>query len=308
VKLSQSVGFRNILITGGTGLLGVAIQRTEVNNINGFSIYYPERRLVSNLPFSILAADVTDKEQMRKVFEWAKPDIVIHTAGIGSVDFAEKNRDIARTINIGGTQIIIDLCIEHNARLIYVSSNAVFDGETPLYNELSPVNPINYYGMLKVEAEELVKSSLNDWTIVRPILMFGWHYPGERENPVTWWLDTLRKGLPLKVVDNVYSKPLYAKFCAEVIWKIIDKGLGGIFHIAGFDHVSLYQFSVMTAEVFGLDSSLIEPVPDTYFPEIAPRPRDTSFDTYKIENELGLKPPRLEECLQHMKLSEKSEF
>ncbi len=295
-----------ILITGITGLLGYSLQNMSIIGVELFGIYYPECNLKKSLNADIRAINVTDFNAMENVFKWADPDIVIHTAGIGSVDFAESNMEIARSVNVGGTHIVTELCKKYGARLIYISSNAVFDGKSPFYSEKAPVNPINYYGKLKVEAEELVKSSGTNWAIVRPILMFGWHYPGERENPVTWWVGSLRKGIPLKVVDNVYTKPLYVNFCAEVIWEIVKKNCDGIFHVAGFDHVTLYQFAVITAEVFGLDSSLIEPVPDSYFPEIAPRPKDTSFDTFKIENELGLKPPQLRESLQHMKLSEKN--
>jgi dTDP-4-dehydrorhamnose reductase len=82
---------------------------------------------------------------------------------------------------------------------------------------------------------------------------------------------------------------------------VIRQQRTGIYHAAGQDHLSLYQFSLMTAEVFGLDTNLIIPVPDSYFPEIAPRPRDTSFDTSKMENELGVKTVGVRDGLLRMK-------
>jgi len=162
----------------------------------------------------------------------------------------------------------------------------VFDGRTPFYTETDLVNPINYYGQLKVEAENIVKGSNIPWAIVRPILMYGWPYPGERDNPVVWWVRSLGNGKPIKVVDNVFSKPLPAWSCAEVIWAVLQQNRSGIYHAAGRAHVSLYEFALQTAEVFGLDGNLITPVPDSYFPEIAPRPRDTSFDTTKMKQGL----------------------
>jgi len=280
---------KRILITGGTGLLGLAIQQSAPTDIQGFSVYFPERSLPEPLHFPIRAADVTDRRQMQSVFEWAKPDVVIHTAAIGSVDFAERNREQTRRVNVGGTEIVAELCQIFKSRLIYISSNAVFDGRSPLYSETAPVNPINYYGQLKVEAENIVRESSIYWAIVRPILMYGWPYPGERDNPVVWWVRSLENGKHIKVVDNVFSKPLPAWSCAEVIWEVIRQQQTGIYHVAGRDHLSLYDFALQVAEVFDLDAELITPVPDSYFPEIAPRPQDTSFDTTKMENELGVK-------------------
>jgi dTDP-4-dehydrorhamnose reductase len=177
----------------------------------------------------------------------------------------------------------------------------VFDGRAPLYSETTPVNPINYYGQLKVEAENVVRKSGIPWAIVRPILMYGWPYAGERDNPVVWWVNSLKNSKPIKVVDNVLSKPLPSWSGAEVLWAIIQQNRTGIYHAAGQDHISLYRFALLTAEVFGLDAGLITPVPDSYFPEIAPRPQDTSFDTTKMETELGVKTVGVRDGLLKMK-------
>lgn len=264
-------------------------------------MYFPERSLPVALPFPTLTADVTDRKQMQSVFKWAKPDVVIHTAAIGSVDFAERNREQTRKVNVGGTEVVAALCQIFKSRFIYISSNAVFDGRTPFYSETARVNPINYYGQLKVEAENVVRESSIPWTIVRPILMYGWPYPGERDNPVVWWVRSLENGKPIKVVDNVFNKPLPAWSCAEVVWEVIRQNRTGIYHAAGRDHLSLYQFALQVAEVFDLDARLITPVPDSYFPEIAPRPRDTSFDTTKMENDLGIKTVGVKDGLIRMK-------
>ena len=292
---------KRVLITGGTGLLGVAIQRSAPKDIQGFSVYFPERSLPVPFPFPVLAADVSDQMKMQSVFEWAKPDVVIHAAAIGSVDFAERNREETKKVNVGGTEVVVELCQIFKSRLIYISSNAVFDGRTPFYSETAPVHPINYYGQLKVDAENVVRESTIPWAIVRPILMYGWPYQGERDNPVVWWVNFLEKSKPINVVDNVFSKPLPAWSGADVIWAIIQQNRTGIYHMAGRDHISLYQFALLTAEVFGLDASLITPVPDSYFPEIAPRPQDTSFDTTKMETELGVKTFGLRDGLLKMK-------
>jgi len=294
-----------ILITGITGLLGYALQR--VNNTTGelTGIYYPERQLPIHLQAKVYPINVIDYIAMEKLFEIERPEIVIHTSGIGNVDYAEKYKEITREINVGGTKVICELCERWNSRLIYISSNAVFDGSSPFYNEDDMPNPINYYGQLKVEAEEIVKKCHISWTIVRPILMYGWPYPGERENLVTIWLKSLREGKEIKAVNNVFSKPLFSDMCAKAIYSIIEKNKSGIFHIAGRDHVSLYEFALKTADIFGLDRALINPVPDSYFSDLVKRPKDTSFNTEKMERELEMIPISLVEGLTRMKNQEK---
>jgi dTDP-4-dehydrorhamnose reductase len=95
--------------------------------------------------------------------------------------------------------------------------------------------------------------------------------------------------------------------CAEAILAVIEKNRNGIFHVAGGDHVSLYDYAMITADVFGLDSTLISPVPDTFFNDLVPRPRDTSFDTTKMEHELGIVPTSLWEGLRQMRETEKTD-
>lgn len=293
-----------MLITGITGLLGRSLYATSRGQHEIGGVYYPERDLPIPFKIPIYAIDAAERKGMFTALKVFKPDVIIHTAGIGNVDYAEQNKEETYKINVGGTQEIIDLCEENKIRLIYISSNAVFNGEDPLYSENDVVTPINYYGQLKVKAEKMVKSSKADWAIVRPILMYGWPYPGERGNHVVYWVNTLRSGQTIKVVDNVYSKPLYSDSCAEAIWEIIRQGKQDLYHVAGGDHISLYEFALATADVFKLDKGLITPVPDTYFPELAPRPRDTSFSTEKIEKELGFKPVSVREGLLQMKRSE----
>jgi len=97
--LSNLKIFKRVLITGGTGLLGVAIQRSAPKNIQGFSIYFPERSLSVPLPFPVRAGDVSDRMQMQSVFEWATPDVVINAAAIGRVHVAEMNREPTKKFN-----------------------------------------------------------------------------------------------------------------------------------------------------------------------------------------------------------------
>jgi dTDP-4-dehydrorhamnose reductase len=214
--------FQRILITGGTGLLGQALLATAPSGVQLIGTYLPGKAPATIMPCPFFPLDVCDKDQLAQVFEQAQPDLVIHTASIGSVDYAEQHRDETWAVNVGGTRNIGEMCLRHEAKLIFISSNAVFDGEHPFYTEEALVHPINHYGRLKVEGELWVKASGLDYAIIRPILMYGWNLPVERGNWVTTWVQRLGRRERVKVVDDTKSKPLYAPNCAEVIWAAVQ--------------------------------------------------------------------------------------
>lgn len=290
----------SILITGGTGLLGFSLVR---NNYNAYKIistyhnYFPAEILKD---YSYYYLDLNDTAELKNIFKKIKPRIVIHTAGIGNVDFCEKNPEKTNVINVSGSLAILEETIKIDAKFIFVSSNAVFDGEHAPYSENDILSPVNVYGKQKQIVEEEIKKSAKNWVIVRPILMYGWNLPRIRDNSVTWVLKSLKRGKKLKIVNDIFCNPLLADDCALAIWEIIDKEKNGIYHVAGADRIDRYQFALLTAEIFHLDAGLIEPVANDYFPSIAPRPKDTTYDISKLTTELKLKVKGIKEGLQYM--------
>jgi len=225
----------------------------------------------------------------------------VHTASIASVDYIEKNKDVSRETNMGGMKNIIKACKNSGAKLIYISSNAIFDGNNPPYREEDKPNPLNYYGELKVGEEELLRLSGLSFSIVRPILMYGWNLGVERKNPVTWLIDALKENKPVNMVDDIFCNPLYSGDCADAVWKIIELEKKGVFHVGGEDEISRYDFACITAEVFGLNRSLIRPVKNSFFKDIAPRPVNTTYCIDKIKRELNIFPLGVREGLEKMR-------
>ena len=245
--------------------------------------------------------DIRDRDSVLNTVKKIKPDCVIHTSSVASVDYVEKNKEEARITNMVGTKNIIEACQEVKASLIYTSSNAVFDGENPPYFENNPVNPLNYYGHTKVQNEQAIRKSGLRYAIVRPILMYGWNLKVERKNPVTWLIDLLKTGKDVNIVDDIICNPLFVQDCADVIWKIVTLNKKGVFHIGGNDEMSRYEFACVTADVFGLDRNLIKAVRNSFFKGIAPRPKNTTYCTDKIKKELQMFPMGVREGLRVMK-------
>lgn len=293
-----------ILITGGTGLLGKALIEANSSDYKIIGTYYGDYEVKSTDQAAYMRLDIRDKEGYRCLFKDFKPDIVIHTVSVGSPDYVERNKDIAHDIDVGGTSNIISLCHEYGIRFLYISSNAVYDGNHAPYGEDDEAKPVNYYGKLKLEGELIAKKSHITHAIIRPILIYGWNHPFERANMVTLAIQKLRRKEIVYVYEDVYCNPVLAEFCAKAIWKVIEKGLQGAFNIGGKDRVNIYQFIKLAAAVFELDQDLVKPVRQGFFKELTLRPKDTSYKTDKMESSLGIKALSLRDGLAIMKEKE----
>jgi dTDP-4-dehydrorhamnose reductase len=291
----------NVLITGATGLLGKSLIETKDRSCAVTGIYLGDYRMAGSREVIYRRVDIQDRAALKEVFDASGANVVIHTAGIADVDFCERHYEAAYRSNVHGTANVIELCAEKGAKMVYVSTNAVFDGENAPYKEDDRPNPINRYGAMKLECEAMVRSAFKDAIIVRPILMYGWNHTKERGNLVTYLLDKLAAGTAVNIVNDIYDNPLSSHSCAEAIWSLIEKKKKGTYHVAGRDMLNRYDYARTIADVFGLDRGLIKPVDSSFFPRIAPRPRNTSYVTSKLEREIGFVPLALREGLELMK-------
>lgn len=292
--------FKTICITGGTGLVGKDLEETAPENFQIVSIHKRDYT-VDDPKATHMVLDVRDKDQVDELFVKYEFDAVVHAAGISSVDFVETHYAESLESNLDGTRNLALACREAGCYLVYVSTNAVFDGSSAPYRESDPVRSVNKYGQIKIECEKLVSQLLKRFSIVRPILMYGWNHPVGRMNPVTWLLDRLMRGEVVHMVNDVYENPLYNLQCGQAIWEMIRKKPSGAIHVAGSEVLNRYEFALKVAKVFGLDVSLIRPVESSFFPSIAPRPKNTSFVTERVEQELELEPWDVERGLHSMK-------
>jgi dTDP-4-dehydrorhamnose reductase len=290
-----------IFITGGTGLLGKASIENRSDHDEIVATYLGKYTMEDCEGIKYLQLDIRDLERSTRIFRDYKPEIVIHTASIGSPDYAEQHPEETKDVNVIGTQKIMSICEQFGAKFIYISSNGIYDGEKAPYSEESNPEPINYYGEVKLQAETITKYAKIQHAIVRPILMYGWNHPFERSNIVAQTIEKLQKGEAMYVYDDVYANPLFNYSCAIAIWEIIKKEKYDVFNIAGAERVSIYELLEKVAEIFNLDGNLIKPVQQGFFHELVKRPKDTSFNNEKMERELGLKPLSLDKGLRLMK-------
>jgi len=289
-----------VLITGSTGLLAKGFEETAESGHEIVGVHKRDYR-VADPRMKHLHLDVSDAAAVDALFNEHRFDAVIHAAGMASVDAVEKNPEEGRASNVGGTAAIARAAKRIGAYLVYISTNAVFDGASPPYAEDDPVSPIHHYGRIKLECEQAARAECPEACVARPILMYGWNHAVNRPNPVSWIYEKLIKGERIPLVDDVYENPLFNLQCGKTLWSLLEKRPAGVFHLAGATRINRYELGLEVARVFGLDADLIERVDSSFFPSIAPRPKDTTFKTHKVQTVLGIEPMTLAEGLAVMK-------
>jgi dTDP-4-dehydrorhamnose reductase len=285
-----------IVLTGPAGLLGKALIETAPPDVEWFLVYR------TNLPSIPTNQSQLRQHDLKNPLDLSpfKPDLIIHCATEGSVDKIQKDPYLGTDSILAPTINIINEAERLKCKLIYLSTNAVFDGEKPPYKDNDQLCPINYYGIFKASCELAVRGCHIPWMVIRPLLMYGWQNEGQRKNWASIWIDKFRKKEKCQVVYDVISQPLYNRDCARAIWlALAQEKWNEIFNVAGADTITLYDFAKTIARLVGTDERLVEPVPSEYFINLAPRPRNTSYDLTKLHN-LGHKSVAIEDGIQEM--------
>ena len=264
---------KKILITGGSGLLGTYLIKEKPEGYDLYPTYYnglPQWRML----------DITDKLSIYRLFSDFKFDVVIHTAGLGNVDFCEQVPHISDLVNYEGTKNLIDILneLKHKPLFIHISTNAVYDGNNPLYTEESEQRPINKYGFSKKLAEEYVAARYDgSYLIVRPFMLFGWSGKTGRKN----WLDIITEALchnrEMDLIDDIFWQPTSISFAAKAIYSLIDKAeCNTSFNLSQGETMSLYDFACL------INPKVFSPISHAEFKTTAKRPIDTSYDISKL--------------------------
>ena len=239
--------------------------------------------------------EITDGAQLDALFAVARPQVVVHLAALADVGTAERNPEVAAAVNATATETIARLCQRHDARLVFVSTEYVFDGLNGPYRENDPPAPTTQYGHTKFEAEQAVAALSSSWSILRTSIVYGWPAPGRR-NFVPWLVERLRNGEAYHAPTNVHRSPVYVEHLVDGIERLVETKDTRVHHVAGRDWVTMYEFAVTVAEKFGLYTSLVIPVTD-------PMDDRLGLECARTMGVLGLPHPGLAEGLAAMRAS-----
>lgn len=295
---------KKVLITGANGLLGQSLvslmTRDAAFKVHALSkgecriSYYTDG-------FTYHDADITDKRALEKVFLTVKPDVVIHTAALTQIDECELNKERCYKINVEGTQNVLHFAEQIKSHLIFLSTDFVFDGLNGPYQEKDVPNPISYYGITKLMGEQLVQSYSFAWTIVRTVLVYGYHKGMRRNNIVSWVLNSLKNEQNIKVVHDQFRTPTFVDDLARAIMVIAHQQKTGIYHVSGAEMCSVLEFVHLVADVWGFSKRSIEPTSSEKLNQPAKRPPKTGFIIFKAQIDLGYAPHTLNQGLNILK-------
>ena len=248
-------------------------------------------------PSQYQSLDITKKDEVLKTVSDFDPDYVINTAAMTNVDQCESEKEKCADLNIKAVEHLLEACKMVEARLVHVSTDFVFDGQSGPYKETDKPNPVSYYGWSKLEAENRIQEAGSDHCILRTILVYGIVADMSRSNIVLWVKDSLEAGNDISVVNDQWRTPTLAEDLAMGCYLACKKNATGIFHIGGPDMMSPYELAINVADHFDLDKSLIHETDGTKFTQAAKRPPKTGLDISKAKLELGYNPRSFNEGL-----------
>ncbi len=277
------------LITGAGGQLGSVLFRELLHRgeavIGTLSTRGPQP------PFGqTVRIDITDLRALGDVVRTVKPRFIIHTAAITSIDAAWRDPDKAGRTNVSATVELARLSGELNTRLVFLSTDLVFNGTAAPYQESDPTTPLSVYGRTKAEAEQAVLT-VGNGLVIRPALMYG--LPAvDRPTTFRGQLEALRTGQPLKLFEDEYRTPLWLEDAVRACLEAAKSGLTGILHIAGPERLSRLEMGRLMARAFGLNEDNIVAIRqrDLQTPEM--RPVDVSLDCRLFSKHFGHPPGR----------------
>ena len=287
-----------LLITGASGLYGSKLAQLALSK--NFEVYSSDIQCLS-VYGNFVKLDISGKEQVEEAFKSIKPDVVVHAATLTDVDKCELNQELAWKVNVEGTKNIAEAAKSTGSFLIYISTDYVFSGETGCYKETDKPDPINYYGLTKLKAEEIVQTQA-EYFIARPSVIYGSTPAAGKVNFALWLIETLRKGERVKIVTDQWNTPTLNTNLAEMTLEVIERRLTGIYHLCGATRISRLEFAEQIADAFGLDKGLVDKVLSSQFTWPAKRPMDSSLDTSKAQKTLKCKPIAMGEALARLKL------
>ena len=268
-----------VLVTGANGMLGIDVSamleeagheaiRTDVGAREGVSVQ------------SWTPLDITNTQAVIDCIKEKKPDFVFHGAAYTDVDGCERNPDLAYKINGLGTWNIASACGSSGVKMIYISTDFVFDGKkTTPYTEFDSPNPLSHYGASKLAGEKYVAQLCREHFILRTSWLFGVNgpnFPGKM-------LDLAKTKPELSVVVDQIGSPTHTRDLALIAISQLDRSLYGTYHVSNSGSCSWYEFAKTAIEKAGIKNVVVHPQPAASWPSPTQRPAYSVMRRYALE-------------------------
>jgi dTDP-4-dehydrorhamnose reductase len=262
-----------ITVTGASGGLGTALLSACARlhpewGCSGFSRGNADLML----PLDAISAIVAQE-----------PDVIIHCAAMTAVDKCETEAALAQAVNVEGSRAVATAAETVGARLVYISTDYVFDGKSGPYPVGAAPSPLNVYGKTKLEGERITLEA-KDSLVVRTSWLYG---KTGKSFPATV-LRLCQTQKEIKMVDDQKSSPTYSEDLAVAVLKLIDKKVSGIFHVSNSGSASWYEFAKAVMELKGIKGVKLSPISSDELGTAAKRPADSRLDCTLYSNLIGV--------------------
>ena len=255
-----------VLVTGVKGQLGYDV----VNELT--------KRGIEAVGVDIQDMDITDAASVEKVIGEVAPDAVIHCAAYTAVDAAEDNVELCRRVNADGTQNIANVCKKLDCKMVYISTDYVFDGEgTRAWEPDDERHPLNIYGQTKYEGELAVQNTLEKYFIVR----ISWVFGVNGKNFIKTMLNLGKTHDHLTVVNDQFGSPTYTYDLARLLVDMVQTDKYGIYHATNEGICNWYEFACEIFRKAGMNVD-VAPVPAAEYPTKAKRPENSRMSKEKL--------------------------
>jgi dTDP-4-dehydrorhamnose reductase len=267
---------RQILVSGASGQLGGYLLR-ELRKQDVSLTAWSGSRTKSLFGFPLHKVNLADDQEIITAFQHARPSVIIHGGAISTIADCFRERERANQVNTHATRVLAELAAQAGARLLFISTDLVFNGEQGAYRETDAPAPLSVYGQTKAAAEKAVLA-FPGHVVVRMSLLFGPTIVGRPaffDNQVA----SLRAGKPVTLFEDECRTPLSYLSAARGLLSLAKSSFAGILHFGGPERLSRVEMGRRLAAFLGLSPSVIVKATRSSFPSPEPRARDVSLDS-----------------------------
>ena len=285
---------RKILVTGGSGLVGSYL----LPHLNGKYDLYVTTNKTPTICGKNIPLDLLQIQNVSVKIREIKPDVIINLAAFTDVDGCEINHDLSMQLNRDLVATLSKYVHDNSSYLLHISTDYVFDGNKGNYDEFDDVNPINWYGLTKLQGEKEIISKLrkDSWCIARISTPFGIHK--QKLSFPSFVIEKLYKGESIRVLTDQFTSPTYTVNLASMLEEIIERRISGLIHASGASRLSRYEQALKICSIFGLNENLILKIRSNEMNWKAKRPKDSSLNVNKASNVLYNKPETFDQALK----------
>ena len=283
-----------ILVLGGSGLVGDHFITNSKSN--DFITTY--RNNVTNFS-NVISVKINlpqDWPKLEELILKEKPDIVLNSIAYSNSDFCETNREETYILHVKISEKITTICSKINSKIVFLSTDYVFDGKKGNYAENDKTNPINYYGHTKDLAEKIILKNENN-LVLRTAMVYGL---SSKVRFLRYVIENLKKDQEINTYNDIFNSATLLDDLTNGISKAIELDASGIYHIVGSSCVSRFDFAKTVAKVFDFNENLVKPVSILSAKLKAKRPINPCLNNSKASKTFGIKFSSINEGIKQI--------